>query len=182
MILTNKIKQVFLLASNPIHASAVSRLYSEHGVWLQSWLRRRLNCGMQAEDLMHDTFVRVLGKNDASIHIQTPRAWLTHIAKGLVVDQYRKQDIEAAYLHALEELPTQHHPSPEEKIILLEALELVARLLDGLPQRARKVFMLCRLDGVSYKQAAEELDVSVSTIEKDMMLGLRQLMGLHRDT
>ena len=77
-------------------------LYQSHHSWLHSWLRARLGCTHQAADLAQDTFVRVLARREElrQAPVKQPRAFLRVIAKGLVVDLYRRRDVEQAFLEA----------------------------------------------------------------------------------
>lgn len=106
-------------ASSPVAAE----LYSAHHAWLTNWLVRRVRDTADAADLAHDTFVRVICRATPELAtVREPRAYLTSIAKGLVVDHWRRRDIEAAYLDALAQLPEAQTPSPEERLIVLETL------------------------------------------------------------
>ncbi|MDQ2137587.1 sigma-70 family RNA polymerase sigma factor [Alcaligenaceae bacterium B3P038] len=148
---------------HPVHT-----LYSEHHGWLQGWLRRKLGCTFEAADLMHDTFVRVLDRSDRSDLnvIREPRAYLTTIAHGIMVNHVRRKDLERAYLQALAALPEAVAPSPEARAIALEALIDIDRLLDGLPPRVRRAFLLNQLEGLTHAEIAEQLAVSVSSIRQ----------------
>lgn len=71
-------------------SSAIGELYQHHSCWLTDWLRRRLGCPHRAADLAHDTFERLLGMH-APAGLREPRAFLTTIARGLVVDHRRRE-------------------------------------------------------------------------------------------
>ncbi|VFB18051.1 RNA polymerase sigma factor [Pseudomonas fragi] len=65
-----------------------------------------------------------------------PRAFLTVVAKRVLFNHYRRQDLERAYLQALADLPEQVAPSEEERAIILQTLMELDQLLDGLPSPA----------------------------------------------
>lgn len=140
-------------------------LYHNHHSWLRRWLSAKLGCSHTAADLAHDTYLRILARGTTPEPEQS-RRFLTQIAKGLVVDHYRRRRIEAAYLETLSLLPEAHAPSPEEQTLTIEALVEIDALLHGLPEKPRRAFLMCRLDGQSYQQIAVALDVSVSSVEK----------------
>lgn len=80
-------------------------LYLDHRPCLNGWLRRRLSCPHSAEDLTQDAFVQVMGSRDL-LRLEQPQALLITIAKRLLFNHYRRQDIERAYLYAqLDGLP-----------------------------------------------------------------------------
>lgn len=88
-------------------------LYESHHRWLHGWLTQRLGCQHVAADLAHDTFVRILTKHN--VVIRKPRAYLTTIAQGLVLNHWRRIDIERAYLVILAAQPPAYAPSPEQR-------------------------------------------------------------------
>ena len=51
---------------------------------------------------------------------------------------------------------------------MLEALLQLANVLDGLPERCKTVFILARIDGLSYQTIADQLDISVNMVQKAM--------------
>lgn len=151
----------------------IRTLYIDHHAWLLSWLRKRLRHGDNAADLAHDTFVHILGKPERLQELRQPRAWLSTVAHGLLVDRVRRQRVERAYLQAIAHLPDAEVPSPESQLILLETLARVDALLDGLLPKVRMAFLMSRLEGLSYKQIAERLAVSLSSVEKYMASAIR---------
>lgn len=102
-------------------ANTVESLYHAHHNWLTGWLRRKLGCPHNAADLAQDTFIRVLTAREAAPIIE-PRAFLTTVAKRVLFNYYRRQDLERAYLDALAQMPEQVVPSEEEKAIILQTL------------------------------------------------------------
>lgn len=73
--------------------SAVNDLYCDHHGWLQGWLRKRLGNAFDAADLTQDTFVRVI-KARSALDIREPRPYLSMIAKGLLIDLFRRRSLE----------------------------------------------------------------------------------------
>ncbi|MFC6336706.1 sigma-70 family RNA polymerase sigma factor [Pseudomonas sp. CCM 7891] len=144
---------------------ALQTLYSNHHGWLNIWLRSRLGNAADAADLAQDTFVRLLQKTER-LELKAPRAFLRTIARGLVIDHWRREEIERAYLEALAHLPEGQVPSTEDRALVLELLEGIARLLDGLKPKVRKAFLLAQCDGLTYKEIAAQMDVSLRSVER----------------
>lgn len=151
----------------------IGTLYDDHHAWLVAWLRRRLRHGDQAADLVQDIFVQVLGRPEQINGLRQPRAWLSSVAKGLMIDRFRRQQLEANYLRALAQVPELEAPSPERQLILLQTLMQIDALLDGLAHKVRTAFLLSRLEGMGYQAIAEHLGVSLSSVEKYMAQALR---------
>ena len=140
-------------------------LYSSHHGWLQGWLRHKLGNAGEAADLAQDTFVSVLTSGTAP-RIREARPFLATIARRLVAHRYRRQVLEDAYLAALACLPPAVAPAPEERLLALEALQEIDAALDGLPPPVRTAFLLAQLEGLSYAEIAELLNVSASSVKQ----------------
>jgi RNA polymerase sigma-70 factor (ECF subfamily) len=150
-----------------ISFEAVSDMYALNHRWLVNWLYRKLRCPHNAADLAQDTFTRILVTRN-KLYVTEAKALLTTIAKGLVVDHFRRQAIEAAYLDALMQLPESQAPSSEANALIMETLCEIDRMLDGLPIKARRVFLLSQLDGMTYPEIAKKLHISLSSVQKYM--------------
>jgi RNA polymerase sigma-70 factor (ECF subfamily) len=140
-------------------------LYSDHHGWLNGWLRSKLGNAADAADLAQDTFVRLLHRNEV-LELKAPRAFLRTVARGLVIDHWRREELERAYLEALAHLPAQQAPSPESRELVFELLESIARMLDGLRPRVRRAFLLAQCEGLTHKQIAERMGISVRSVER----------------
>ena len=145
----------------------VEGLYHAHHNWLTGWLRRRLGCPHSAADLAQDTFVKVLLARDTPQIIE-PRAFLTTIAKRVLCNHYRRQDLERAYYQTLLDMPECVAPSEEERAIILETLVELDQLLDGLPVAVRRAFLLSQVDGLSHGEIAEQLGISIATVKRHL--------------
>ena len=143
----------------------VRDLYSDHHAWLRGWLRTRLSNAFDAADIAHDTFVRVLisGRVPAA---PDSRRHLRIVAHGLVVDLHRRRTIESAYLETIARLPETQVPSEQVRAEIIETLLQVDAILDTLPARARTALLLQRVDGLSQREIARRMKVSVSSVEK----------------
>ncbi|MFI8560082.1 sigma-70 family RNA polymerase sigma factor [Pseudomonas putida] len=144
---------------------SVHALYSHHHGWLHNWLRSKLGNAADAADLAQDTFVRLLQRREA-LELSAPRAFLRTVARGLVIDHWRREELHRAYLEALAQVPEDQAPSVETRELLLELLERIARLLDGLKPKVRRAFLLAQCDGLSHKQIAEHMGISLRSVER----------------
>lgn len=150
---------------------AINCLYQENQPWLRGWLYSRVGCSEAAADLAQDTFLRLL-RNGKVPPQEESRRFLTQIAKGLMIDSYRRQQIEQAYLESLGNMPEPYTPGPETHHAIIETLVEIDRLLDSLPNKVRQALLLRQLEGLSYAAIAKELHVSVSSVEKYVAQGL----------
>ena len=158
----------------------VKSLYSHHHGWLYQWLWRKLGCRDGAADLAHDTFLRVLSTKPTDA-LREPRAYLSTIANGLLVNHWRRLALERAYVAALAQCEPGLEVSPEERALTLEALMQVDRLLDALAPKARQAFLMSQLDGMTYAAIGVQLQVSERMVKKYMAQAMLQCMLLCGD-
>lgn len=152
-------------ASSLALSSDIENLYEQHNSWLTGLLQRKLGCPHHAADIAHDVFLRILGKSLIP-DIYSPRPYLSKIAMGLVANQWRRADIEKAYLQALSNQPQAEEISAETRYIIIETICRIDALLYELPDKVRQAFLLSRLEGVRYSDIAATLDVSTRTVKK----------------
>src|SRR5258707_9212703 len=88
-------------------------LYSTHHGWLHAWLRKKLGCAHRAADLAHDTFVRLLAR-DEPLGLEEPRAFLTTVATRVIANYCRREQIQRAYVEPLALVPESFAPSPDD--------------------------------------------------------------------
>lgn len=153
-------------------------LYSDHHGWLLGWLRRRLGDACDAADLAHDTFVRLMASSRTGNLGNEPRAFLTHVAKGLVADHWRRREVERAYLEAIAHLPEPEAPSPEARMLIIESLLRIEAMLAGLPGRTRQVFLLAQFDELTLQQISERMAMPVITVRRHIHKALVACMSV----
>lgn len=162
------------MAADPALHPHIHTLYSDHHGWLQGWLRRKLGNAFDAADLAQDTFLRILTAPDhtpekqCDWQLREPRAYLRVVAKRLLANLYRRRSLEQAYLDALSALPDPLAPSPEQQAIILETLQEIDAMLDGLAPPVRQAFLMAQLEGLGYAEIAAKLGVSERTIKRYM--------------
>ncbi len=124
-----------------------------------------LNNRADAEDATAETFFRVL-KGSRELRANGAfRTWLFRIARNLCIDKLRQ--------HKLLELPTDtSYGSGEEKAVLRLA---VRQALTDLPLDYREPLILCDLQEISAREAADVLGISVPALKSRLYRGRRAL-------
>lgn len=155
-------------------------LYREHYSWLKGWIRRRLDCDEQASDLAQDTFVRAL-RHSRTEGLREPRAYLSSIARNIMVDMFRRRSIERAYLDTLAHLPSATHISSEQHHQIVETLLEIDEMLNSLGERTREIFLMAQLDGLTYVAISQRLGLSTNTVRKHYIRALSHCLTLMED-
>jgi len=155
----------------------INTLYRHHHSWLYQWLKRRLNHSEDAADLAHDTFIRILKRKD-QLYFDQPRALLTTVAKGLLINWYQRKSIEKTYLEALASRAGYDEITPEQKLSAIESLCLINQLLYQLPERQQQVFIWSQLEGLTQQEIATRLNISTRTVMRDLVAVLTQCLAV----
>ena len=141
-----------------------------------------------AEDVAQDTFVSAY-KALARFRGGSLRAWLLRIASNLCYDRLRsaKRRPEQSLDEAMESpgfhVPSRD-PSPEQQAISRELHDHVQRAILGLPFDQRNTIMLIDVQGLSYEEAAEAMDVSMGTVKSRLSrarAAVRDALMAHRE-
>lgn len=145
--------------SGPAASDGLADLYRRYADWLRALLRRRY--GADAEDLVQETYIRIAPYHAAS-KVRHPQALLLRIADNLARDRLRREAKDRRIRALLEEAAVGLAPAAQAN--QLEAL-LFKQVLLGLAPIYRDVMILSRFSGLTNREIAERLGLSVKTVE-----------------
>lgn len=137
-----------------------------------TWTRRLRN-RQQAQDLAHDTFLRVLESRPETV--EQPRAYLHQTARNIAVDGFRREELRDAKEQAAVPPSSSEAGDPEQYMRAIQLAESVEKALQELPLNCRKVFVWQKIDGLTQAEIAERLGLSKNMVEKYMIRTLRHL-------
>ena len=124
------------------------------------------------EELVSDVFIRIWQKRDQTGQITNVKAYLYRSVKNAVISSIRKHRPELDELNKNESY-TKLDITPETLLIHSELKASIGKMIDAMPRQAGLVFRMHKIDGLSYKEIALALDLSVKTIENHMGRALR---------
>jgi len=140
----------------------------------------------EAEEIVQEAFIRFQAKYAADT-IASPEALLARIATNLVIDRVRERDARAAREDAWGKIHTggaegglapRTASDPAKTLAAKQQVEAALEVLDGLPEKTRKVFLLHRFEGLSHAEVSERTGIPKSTIEKHMIKAIKALAVL----
>ncbi|XSG84081.1 MAG: RNA polymerase sigma factor [Methylohalobius sp. ZOD2] len=128
-------------------------------------LKRRIGCPQTAEDLVQETYLRIVQQN-ASTDMDNPGGYVFRIAGNLAVDHQRRAAARAAARHqALDEDMVCPKSLPDTLTEIDQMLALLDALIAELPPRCRVIFLLHKIEDLSHREIAEQLNISSRTVE-----------------
>lgn len=139
---------------------------------VRNYIFYRCNDGELATDIAQEAFVKIWEKN-FDYHPQKTKSLVYKIANELWISQYRKSISAKKYQLALsyDDLNTDNEHNLEYK----ELKENYEATLSMLPLNQREVFLMSRMEELTYKEIAERLDIGIKAVEKRMSLALKEL-------
>jgi len=174
--------------------SDMSTKWDDRAVWLgknvlpheqawRSWLRGRRVHGVEVDDIIQETYTRLLQTKSVE-HIRNPKTYAFQTAGSVLVDRMRLVKVVPITAVAnIEQLQIMSDiPSPERQVIDREELFRLAEAIGQLPEKARLVFTMRRIDGLSQREVAEKIGISENTVEKHMSRALLLLLRVFRDS
>jgi RNA polymerase sigma-70 factor (ECF subfamily) len=145
---------------------------------LSAFFRRRVREQAEVEDLVQDVFSRIIAR-DSTRPIADLNGYIFQTASSVLTDRARRRRSRHAEDHVPFDADT--HPEiefdPERLLSGRQDLNTVISALLSLPEQTRTIFILHRLDGRKQREIAEQLGISVKTVEKHILRAGRHLLG-----
>jgi RNA polymerase sigma factor (sigma-70 family) len=147
-----------------------------HIAMLRAWLLSQSPQERDIEDIVQEAIMRVL-RAHANGEVRAPKAFLFATARNLVVGGVRKSIRQGQFsLADLDELAlVEEGEVGSSAAARAEELEFMAHAIQSLPTRCRQVITLRKIYGMSQDLIAKELGISVSTVESQVVIGMRKL-------
>jgi len=138
---------------------------------LLRYLGRRAGADL-APDLVQEVFARALSSRQAD-HLDNPAAFIRRIARNLLIDRARRRVTQPVTLFDFGE--QRDLVEPPDQAWAIEAADLLRtyeQALMALPDKIRRVFLLHRQGKLTYRQIAEKIGASFTTVEYHMKRAL----------
>ena len=144
-----------------------------HRPALRAWLLARFPTLPDVDDLVHESLTRLVRARENG-PIGSARALLFTTARNLALDAVRRQQV-VRFESITDDTPLSvlaDGTDVVETISKQQELELLTKAIQSLPERCRQIFTLRTAYGLTQKEIAARLGLSLSTVEKQMALGI----------
>jgi RNA polymerase sigma-70 factor (ECF subfamily) len=123
-----------------------------------------------ADDIVQEAFIKVWNMRD-EIRSDTVKALLYKIAGNLSLNQLKHNQVVYNFENNYEQ--DTYSEQADAKIISDEFNQYLQNVIASIPDNSREVFLMNRMEGLTYEEIATRLDLSVKAIEKRMSEALR---------
>lgn len=153
---------------------AFEMFYRGHFKSLIAYLRMFIKDPELAKDIAQQSFVKLWIKRTIVPKEVPLKRYLFGIAKNHFIDQHRarmreNQTLEKLKIEALE------HYSSEPTEPMTNRTELLKQAINALPPKCREILLMSKMEGLSYKQIALRLNISVKTVESQMRIAYTKI-------
>ncbi|MCC8199591.1 MAG: RNA polymerase sigma-70 factor [Tannerellaceae bacterium] len=124
-----------------------------------------------AEDIVQQAFADVWDKKNAIPTIENLKSYLYRSVRNRSLNVAMKPSGELL----TDEFPEMGDDSAEEQVLQAERDARLWTAIDHLPSERKKIFLLAKRDGLKYQEIAEELHISIKTVENQMGKALKSL-------
>lgn len=156
------------------NTAAFEELYRRHWSFLIDTAYKRLQSRQKAEDIVQELFITLYQKRNILEITVSLRAYLCQALKYKILNEFRAEGIRSNYVKSL----FFNDVCKNDFVEGVEAKELHKKIEDtlaSLPEKCRQVFLLSRKENLSNKEISNELNISVSTVEKHIGKALKTL-------
>lgn len=129
-----------------------------------------------AQEVVSDIFYKLLKQKHKLLKIENITSYLFLSCKNQSLTYLKKNKARAFNsIEMLYDHPSAGNNNPEEDVITQELQDLVFNTIESLPPRRKLVFNMIKDDGMSYKEVAELLGVSVKTVDNQLASAIAEL-------
>ena len=142
---------------------------------LRAWLRSRFPQITDFDDIIQESYARVLAAR-ARHEVRSPKAFFFATARNLAYDHFRKFPVtESNSVGKFDELSVLDETADiTETVARNQEIEFMTQAIQSLPERCRQVLTLRNVYGLSHKAIAEQLGISVRTVEAQVATGIKR--------
>ncbi len=148
---------------------AFEKLFQKYHKKLYAFLFNLLHSKEDAEEIVQETFIKIWEKREDFIDGYSFHSFLFTIAKNAFLNLNRKKINRVVFEDRLNFLEEISSGRTDDYILFKETKEIINTIIEGLPPKRKEIFLLRKIEGLSRKEIAEELNISISTVDNQLM-------------
>jgi len=156
-------------------SEAFLALYDRYHVIVYNWSLKIVKVPTYAEDIVQDVFLKIWQIRDRLNPHQSFPAFIYRICRNKAFTLIKKittdERLQIQIMHQLKNVVE----STENRTLWHEYEVLLSNAVGKLPKQRQKVFKLCRQEGKSYEEVANELGISRNTVKEHMVMAVKNI-------
>jgi RNA polymerase sigma-70 factor (ECF subfamily) len=151
------------------------QLFEEYYPQLTIFAKKYLEDLDAARDIVQDMFVWLYESKESIGSIQSLKAYLFQSVKNRCLNYLKSQKIHRKHEALIRDKQTGLESDVAERMVEVELEEKIFKLVSGLPDRCQQVFRMSRFEGKKNNEIAEDLNISIRTVETQISKALKVL-------
>jgi RNA polymerase sigma-70 factor (family 1) len=154
---------------------AFTTLFHSYKHRLYGYMLRLTGSPEMSEDVVQDVFMKLWNQRATLATIDHFSAYLFRMAQHRAINAFRRMSMEALLVSDRSLQPPVTDLNVEEAIALKDVQQLLHKVVAQLPPQQKLVYTLSREQGLKHEEIAQHLRISLSTVNKHMVLALRTI-------
>lgn len=164
------------MQENVCEAQIIEQIFRTVAPQLRNYLYYRCSSIERANDLVQDAFAK-LWEKCKDVTPGTAKSFLYTVAKNMMLNLVKKDNVRFSFASSYDG-ETLNNENPEYNMEYNEYKVKLEEAIASLPEGQREVFLMNRIDKLTYREIAERLEVSQKAIEKRMHKALVKLKDI----
>ena len=166
---------------------SLEKLINRHQLQIFNFINSKVNDRNKSEDIFQDTFIKVIKTLKNGMYNEEGKflPWVMRIAHNLVIDYFRKNNripiIENKEEFDIFQFLSDTTPNAESALVEEQVLKDIQNLIDELPEDQKEVLIMRLYRDMSFKEIAENTNVSINTALGRMRYAIINLRKLIND-
>ena len=163
---------------------AMKQLFDLYYVPLCSYATRYTTCMPVAEEIVSDVMFKIWQNRHNNYRVETFSEYLYTATRNTAINYLKQKQIQEKISERLaEQLRSELiEETPLDMMITEELQSKLNSLINTLPEQCHKVFMMHRMDDMSYEEIAVQMNISVNTVKYHIKTALQKLRAGMGDT
>lgn len=152
-------------------------IFSQYGDGLFYYVLKLTGNEEKAKDIVQECFIRLWENLETIDTDKNLLPLLITYTRNLLVDDFRKEQSHKLFLTSLQQNMQDETdpPDAEQQLALKDRQRQLAMAVSGFPGKRQLIFRLIKQEGLSYKEVAQQLSLSMADVKKQMRLNLQAL-------
>ena len=163
-----------VIAMKKGNRSAFRDLFNRFYDRLVAYISTYTHDNVQSEDIVQHAFIRFWEDRAKLDETKSPKAYLYAIAYNRYIDTVKKAKKQEKLLGQIWERALVDRIQ-EDSDVLEERIQKMKQVIDSLPPKCKEIIMLNKIQGVKYKDIAEQMGISVKTVESQMRIAFAKI-------
>ena len=166
---------------------SLEKLINRHQLQIFNFINSKVNDRDKSEDIFQDTFIKVIKTLKIGSYNEEGKflPWVMRIAHNLVIDYFRKSNripiIENKEEFDIFQFLSDTTPNAESVLVEEQVLKDIQNLIEELPEDQKEVLIMRLYRDMSFKEIAENTNVSINTALGRMRYAIINLRKMIND-